>query len=90
MAGTSNGNGANAGLFQVLALLLERSGEVVTRQELQQRLWSGDVFVDFDHGLAFVDEATHTAAVLRARTEDRYAPQEWHPHPPPPAAPPRK
>ena len=37
--------------LQVLALLLERSGEVVTRLELQQRLWSGDVFVDFDHGL---------------------------------------
>jgi TolB-like protein/DNA-binding winged helix-turn-helix (wHTH) protein len=37
--------------FQVLALLLEHPGEVVTREELQQRLWPGDVFVDFEHGL---------------------------------------
>src|SRR5262249_34895882 len=29
----------------------ERPGEVVTREELQQRLWSGDVFVDFERGL---------------------------------------
>lgn len=36
---------------QVLAVLLEHSGEVVTREELRQRLWSPDVFVDFDHGL---------------------------------------
>jgi hypothetical protein len=36
---------------QVLALLLERPGEVVTREELRQRLWSPDTFVDFDHGL---------------------------------------
>ena len=37
--------------FQVLAMLLERPGQVVTREELQQRLWSTDTFVDFDHGL---------------------------------------
>jgi Tol biopolymer transport system component/DNA-binding winged helix-turn-helix (wHTH) protein len=37
--------------FQVLAMLLERPGQVVTRDELQQRLWSADTFVDFDHGL---------------------------------------
>ena len=37
--------------FEVLAMLLERPGEVVTREELQQRLWSSDTFVDFDHGL---------------------------------------
>jgi TolB-like protein/DNA-binding winged helix-turn-helix (wHTH) protein/Tfp pilus assembly protein PilF len=37
--------------FQVLALLLERPGEVVTREELRARLWPGDTFVDFDHGL---------------------------------------
>ena len=37
--------------FQVLALLLERAGEVVTREELRQRLWPGDTFVDFDSGL---------------------------------------
>ncbi len=37
--------------FQVLALLLERAGEVVTREELQQKLWAADTFVDFDHSL---------------------------------------
>src|ERR1700746_1676815 len=37
--------------FQVLAMLLEHYGEVVTREELQKRLWLADTFVDFDHGL---------------------------------------
>ena len=37
--------------FQVLAMLLERAGEVVTREELQKRLWPVDTFVDFDHSL---------------------------------------
>jgi DNA-binding winged helix-turn-helix (wHTH) protein len=37
--------------FQILALLLERPGEVVTREELQKRLWPADTFVDFDHSL---------------------------------------
>ena len=37
--------------FQVLALLLEHPGELVTREELQQKLWPGDTFVDFDVGL---------------------------------------
>src|SRR5258705_12289513 len=37
--------------FQVLAMLLERSGEVITREELQMKLWPADTFVDFDHGL---------------------------------------
>jgi DNA-binding winged helix-turn-helix (wHTH) protein len=37
--------------FQILALLLEKPGEIVTRDELQARLWPGDTFVDFDHGL---------------------------------------
>ncbi len=37
--------------FQVLTLLLERAGEVVTREELQQKLWPSDTFVDFDHSL---------------------------------------
>jgi DNA-binding winged helix-turn-helix (wHTH) protein/TolB-like protein len=36
---------------QVLAALLERPGEVVTRDELRERLWKNDTFVDFDHGL---------------------------------------
>ena len=37
--------------FQVLALLLEHPGDVVTREELQKKLWPADTFVDFDHGL---------------------------------------
>src|SRR6478672_445638 len=37
--------------LRVLSLLLERSGEVVTRDELRQNLWPADTFVDFDHGL---------------------------------------
>jgi len=37
--------------FQVLTMLVENPGEVVTREELQKRLWPADTFVDFDHGL---------------------------------------
>jgi TolB-like protein/DNA-binding winged helix-turn-helix (wHTH) protein/Tfp pilus assembly protein PilF len=37
--------------FQVLAELLERPGEVVTREQLRQKLWLEETFVDFDHGL---------------------------------------
>ena len=37
--------------FQVLAFLLERPGDVVTREELRHRLWPADTFVDFDTGL---------------------------------------
>jgi len=37
--------------FQVLTILLERPGEVVSREEMQRRLWPADTFVDFDHSL---------------------------------------
>jgi TolB-like protein len=37
--------------FQILQILLEHAGEVVTREELQKRIWPADTFVDFDHGL---------------------------------------
>src|SRR5437763_2881081 len=37
--------------FQVLAMLLANPGELVTREQLQKRLWPADTFVDFDHGL---------------------------------------
>jgi TolB-like protein/DNA-binding winged helix-turn-helix (wHTH) protein/Tfp pilus assembly protein PilF len=37
--------------FQLLAMLLERPGELVTREEICQKLWSADTFVDFDHSL---------------------------------------
>src|SRR5580704_16975912 len=34
--------------FDILVMLLERAGQVVTREEIQQRLWSGETFVDFE------------------------------------------
>ncbi len=37
--------------FRVLTFLLEKPGEVVTREEIQQRLWGSDTIVDFDHSL---------------------------------------
>lgn len=37
--------------LRVLAMLLERPGEVVSREEMRQKLWPADTFVDFDHGL---------------------------------------
>src|SRR4029077_11243654 len=37
--------------FQILRILLEHPGEVVSREELQQKIWPADTFVDFDHGL---------------------------------------
>jgi Tol biopolymer transport system component/DNA-binding winged helix-turn-helix (wHTH) protein len=37
--------------FQVLAALLEKPGEIVTREELRSKLWPSDTFVDFDHSL---------------------------------------
>ena len=37
--------------FAVLAILLERSGSVISREELRQKLWPADTFVDFDHSL---------------------------------------
>src|ERR1700680_653855 len=37
--------------FEILFLLLSKPGELVTREELRRRLWPGDTFVDFNHGL---------------------------------------
>src|SRR2546428_5358204 len=37
--------------LHILTVLLEHPGEMVTREELRQRLWPADTFVDFDHGL---------------------------------------
>ncbi len=39
--------------FRVLLLLAERAGTVVTREEIQQHLWSESTFVDFEHGINF-------------------------------------
>ena len=37
--------------FLILQALLETPGQIVTREELQKKVWPGDTFVDFDHGL---------------------------------------
>ncbi len=37
--------------FQLLTLLLEKPNDVVTRQEIQRKIWGEDTFVDFDHGV---------------------------------------
>ena len=37
--------------FQLLALLLERPGRLIKREEMRERLWEADTFVDFDQGL---------------------------------------
>lgn len=54
-AGELRRNGSKVKLqeqpFQILTVLLERPGTLVTREELQKRLWPAYTFVDFDHGL---------------------------------------
>lgn len=37
--------------FRILCLLLDANGEMVTREEIRDKLWASDTFVDFDHGL---------------------------------------
>jgi len=37
--------------FQVLAMLLERPGELVTREEIREKLWPGNTFIDFEHSV---------------------------------------
>jgi DNA-binding winged helix-turn-helix (wHTH) protein len=57
--------------FQILALLLENPGELLTRKELQERLWPADTFVDFEHG---VNAAVQTLrrALCDSHKEPRY------------------
>ena len=54
-AGELRKNGARLRLqeqpFQVLAFLLKNAGRVVTREDLRQKIWPADTFVDFDHSL---------------------------------------
>ncbi|ABF42545.1 lysine decarboxylase transcriptional regulator, CadC [Candidatus Koribacter versatilis Ellin345] len=47
--------------FEVLGLLLERPGEIVSREEIRQRLWSSDTFVEFDDGLNTAIKKLRTA-----------------------------
>ena len=56
--------------FQILSLLLEHAGQVVTREELRRKVWPSSVYVDFDHGL------NNAIARLRdALGDDREAPR---------------
>ena len=56
--------------FQILSLLLEHAGRVVTREELRRKVWPSSVYVDFDHGL------NNAIARLRdALGDDREAPR---------------
>lgn len=56
--------------FRVLSLLLQRPGEVVTRDQVRQELWPADTFVDFDHGL--------NSAVARLREALRDSAEKPH------------
>src|SRR5215471_13787687 len=47
--------------FQVLALLVERQGELVTREEIRQKLWPANTFVEFDDGLNTAIKKIRTA-----------------------------
>src|SRR5882724_9739189 len=57
--------------FQVLEVLLERRGDVVTREELRERLWQADTFVDFEHGLNTAIKELR-AVLSDSATEPRY------------------
>jgi DNA-binding winged helix-turn-helix (wHTH) protein/tetratricopeptide (TPR) repeat protein/TolB-like protein len=47
--------------LRVLTLLASRSGEVVTREEIQKELWSDETFVDFEHGINYCIRQIRTA-----------------------------
>jgi len=62
--------------FQILAILLEQPGLVVTREQLQKRLWPEDTFVDFEHGLntaitGFAQFAREQVGFVGAKADDR-------------------
>jgi cholera toxin transcriptional activator len=102
-AGELRKNGARINLqeqpFQLLVLLLERAPDVISREEITKKLWSPDVFVDFDKSLntavnkvreALGDSATNPKYVetLAKRGYRFLAPVVWiSGHPPPPIPP---
>lgn len=78
--------------LRLLLLLLERAGEVVKREELRERLWSADTFVDFDHSVntavrklrAALDDSAETPRFVETLARHGYrfiAPVEWIPVP---------
>jgi len=84
--------------FQVLKLLLEHPGEVVSRERLQQQLWPSDTFVDFEHSLntaikelrAVLDDSAVLPRYIQTLPKLGYRfvfPVEQHSSPVPPEAP---
>src|SRR5579864_6320959 len=57
--------------FSILEILLSRAGEVVTREEIRQKLWPADTFVDFEHGLNTSIKKLRQA-LCDSATEPRY------------------
>src|SRR6266436_82621 len=57
--------------FLVLEVLLEHEGDVVTREELRERVWQADTFVDFEHGLNTAIKELR-AVLSDSATEPRY------------------
>src|ERR1700733_1523251 len=57
--------------FSILELLLSRTGEVVSREEIRQKLWPADTFVDFEHGLNTSIKKLRQA-LCDSATEPRY------------------
>ena len=57
--------------LHVLEVLLERGGDVVTREELRERVWQADTFVDFEHGLNTAIKELR-AVLNDSATEPRY------------------
>src|SRR5215213_9866642 len=53
--------------FDILLILLERPGDLISRDELRSRLWTSDTFVDFDHG---VNTAVNRLGELLGDTAD--------------------
>src|ERR1700756_1241733 len=75
--------------FQILRILVERQGKIVTRQEIRQVLWPNDTVVEFDRSInvamailrkALADDADHPKYIetLARRGYRLIAPVEWH------------
>jgi hypothetical protein len=64
---------------QFLLLLLDRAGEVVSREEIRRNLWPPDTFVDFDQGLGAGSQKTPAGARRRRRDSTLYRnhPETW-------------
>jgi len=60
--------------FCVLSILLEKPGEVVTREEMRQKLWASDTFVDFEHSLNSAIKKLRAALVATLKVEPSFDP----------------